>query len=435
MSQSWYYLERELYEKLNAGRDRNSRYSYEQRVYMKTLIDHFKSNPEKFLPEMILDLNISAVAKINKILSYESSSKADDPARKENYIAIFNAAYKDLDVAKDKARPLYEVKGHSYATAFDSGDVNFYSSKGKKNYVSELKSILEDIALFKNQNWYKNVTAEMLFQDVKAENLFKSVGTKNFIVSLEKIFPHFKNDEKYETFKNDFFQAYYKKLKETKNNLFYHMPFSEIVSFLKDSYDEEALTILIKTAKDNPEYSYLKNKAAFDKIITVFPESKVVLNDYINAIKEDNIKDFFHDENYKLVSITIDFNAVEKTLLLDKVKSPARAICEEFLNILKEEKKLRKDNPMAWFFIDDKVSVSSSSYVSSLIFKVPLNDINLIGEKEIKNFIKKHFLNFVNVYPKHAKDNNYDIFWQEELINKDVANLPTATKISPPVKF
>lgn len=421
---NWYSLTENLHNNFNKGKDLNSFYQIERNIYFRDLINCYVKKPEYFSDSMVLDMNLLIVSKINKILTFSLIN--NERQEKELSEQLINVVQKNTIFTNKKSLNINLFTGRSITADF-SHEINNYSSKGQKNYISELKTIQADLALFKTPEWYSHLNSDLLFRNFDVVKSKKTVGLKNFLLSLDKYFPFLKTDENYMEIKNIFFKSYYQKINEIDKNFFYHAPFSEIVSFLKDSYDEDTLKHLIHNSKNIPDYSYLKNKAAIDKIISLFPESKEILNAYINEIREDSIDDIFVKSTYKIITIEIDFTSVEKLLLLDKVKSTAFEIKEKFISLLTNETNKKNDNPLAWFFQKDDINITAQQNLSSLLFKVPENKYLDFGEDFIINFIKKHFLDFVNLYPKTPVLDCYNVLWQEAVINRDVENISTNT--------
>lgn len=412
--QNWYGLEKKLYNSLN----QNSSNSYgrsERTVNFRDFLKHFKTYPEDFSPEMILDMNIALVAKVNRILTVTNIEAALE-VEKKSYADLFELAIKGSNIQRnsnDNAKFLHLYKGHKFCTSFENR-INFYFSEGKRNYITELKVLQEDLSMFKNKDWYNELSFETLFSNFKIDKQPTTIGLKNFLLSLDKYFLFLKNNESYENLKNDFFKSYYDNL----NKKFKDFNFTENLSFQKDCYNEDALKLLVKFAEGTNAYSYLNHKSAIDKIVALNPSAKEVLASYMNEIKESKIGDFFKEENYRIVSVTIDFAEVEKILLLDKVKVKAANISHQFHLLIQKEKSC--NNPFSWFFMDDCISASLTSNVSSFLFKVPKNQIKEFGEDFVKSFIQKQFLNFVNEYPNNFMVNKYDVLWQEAIISKDI---------------
>lgn len=416
--QNWNNLDRKIYTILNSKNTHSFYGSYTRNVYFKDFLEHYKNCPADFSSDMVLDLNISVVGKINNFLcgKYKNNSIIET----HKYESIYSVAKSD---SVDKA-PLYKVKSVMFCTGLEN-DVNTYSSKGKKNYASESKLIQEQLALFGIPPWYSNLTFNNLFQDVDAEKLLKTISIKNFLLSLEKYFSFLSNDNDYKQFKEDFFSSYYKSLKNQANSLFRYTSFNEILSFLRDSYNEEILKLVIEKSIGVPEYSYLKNKSAVDKIISSYPQSQNVLSAYINEINKDNVQQFFVEDNCVVVSLTIDFITVQKTLLLNKKKFSAKEVDERFKSLLKKlfynKKELNLQTPLSSVFITDNPDITDKSYVSTFLFKVSKNDYNEFGETIIKDYLKRQFIDFIDNFPEKSFNiDKYEASWQKEIISKRV---------------
>lgn len=419
--QNWYDLENKIYNSLNKQKSLMKYGYYEKKVCFGDFVKHFKTYPEDFSPEMVLDINVALVAKVNKILTIENlTTKVELNAEKKYYNDLFELAVKGSNFQKNiNDKSLHIYKGSSFCTNFENA-IEFYSSKGKKNYITELKLLQENLLMFKGKDWYNELSFEILFSNFNVDKQLQTVALKNFLLSLDKYFLFLKENESYINLKQSFFKSYYDNVLKNSRNF----KFTDNLSFQKDCYNEESLKYLVNFSKGINAYSYLNNKSAIDKILALNPTAKEVLASYMDEIKKSKVGDFFKEENYKIISVTIDFAEVEKILLLDDVKVKAVNISHQFLLLIQKEKS--GNNPFSWFFRDDCISVSLTSNVSSFLFKVPKNQIKEFGEDFVKSFIKKQFLNFVNEYPNKFMENKYNVLWQEAIIKKDIEE-----KISP----
>lgn len=424
MFPTWYGMEKALDEQFNKGKDFSNRYVYRTNVYFKDLLNKYEKSPEDFTPSMVLDLDVAVLSKVRALLTHHLTRGKDKEIAEEqakNYEAIMKVALDSGEEYDKNHRSLVAQKGIFYPISFSS-DLSTYSSKGRKLYVSEVKALLENMTIFSDKKWHKNITADIFFNDVSGKNIQKTIAFKNFLIFLEKAFPLFKEDEKFKTIKKDFFQSYYDAVDLKRG--FYDYPFTDLMSFLKDSYDENTLKKVVKEAGDNVAYSYLKNKAAFDKIIQNAPEAKEVLATHMSAIEDDKIPDIFNETSYKIMTLDVNLKAVEKILLLEKVKVTSYDLNLAFQGVLKDEYKNK--NPLSGFFLADVLTSSPTSHNVSFLFKVPNEEIDNVGEPVIKDFLKKMFSKFVNEYPKVEFKNHVDALWSEYILTLDADKLPQA---------
>jgi hypothetical protein len=424
---TWYSLEKEIHTQLNEKR-KNNLFIYEEKVQLYHFLEHYRNHPEVFTPSMVLDLNIAVVSKITSRLSF--SIEPDE--FKKQYQDFFKLV-RDKNPHNTANTYLHHIMSSHHFLDFENS-VHLRTSKGKSARTSEIKQLQSDLDLFSTSVWHQDLKFIDIVKDIDPTQVEHTISSKNLIISLEKHFTSLSKDEDYHNFKNKYFEKFYEKLATYGNKIFMKNSFSEILSFLKDSYHEETLKTLVKVITNIPEYSYLKNKSAIDKFEQLHPQSKEILAPYKNEIRKDSIGDFFMESKHSIITISINYIAVEKTLLLDNVKKNVRAseIHENFIQLVLGER--GKNNPFSYYLTTNDIRKSNKNFEVALLFNVPQKEIDEFGTQFIINFIKNQFLDFVDVYPNIKKDfNKYDTLWKECIIKKDIEHIPI-NNLSKPIK-
>lgn len=434
MSQySWYGLESKLEKQFNEGKDFSNRYVSKRYVYFKDYLEIYQKTPEVFNPSMVADMSAGLIYKINALFTYHKNrnDKSVAASRKELFENILQTIRNNGAEYDSSHRSLVAYKGVDYTASFSS-DMSWSFSKGKKTYISEVKKLMEDLSVFNKVEWNKDIPSSLILQNINGNEVFHSIAFKNLIISLPKFFPNLKEDEQYNKFKDDFFNGFYDKFLRSDRG-FTETPFSDVISFLRDSYNEDALKKLVVLAGEIVEYSYLKNKSSFDKVMAINESAKEILKDFVDAIKDEKVPDFFIKESHQIVSFSLDIKAVQKILLLDKVKVYPRDISSGFNALCESERS--KSNPLAWFMQIDHIKNDAVECKERWLFKVPKDQYDMHGEGFIRKFLEKTFLNYVNEFPNPKNLGKNDLIWNEFILAKDNESLPEAKSSAKVNKF